>query len=329
MENLNSQIQEFSSYITSIEKELKSVLVGVDDVIRLSLATIFAGGHILLEGVPGLGKTLLVKSLATALGLSFKRVQFTPDVMPSDVTGTQILSENSSGGRDFIFKPGPLFAQIVLADEINRATPKTQSALLEAMEEKQVTVLGETHKLPQPFFVLATQNPVELEGTYPLPEAQLDRFMAKILVPAPPAEVLKEVLVRTTGATTNSVKTILDSETSANKILEFRSLIRSVVVSDQLQDVIVRIVTALTPSSKFATKKTTKYVRFGPGPRGAQSLMLLSKAFAVMDGRINLSFEDVKKALIPTLRHRLMLHYQAEADGIFADTILDEIKNAK
>ena len=328
-QNLQAQVADFQSYITKIEAELKTVLVGVDDVIRLTLATVFAGGHVLLEGVPGLGKTLLVKSLATSLGLSFKRIQFTPDVMPTDVTGTQLLTEDESGRRNFIFKPGPLFAHIVLADEINRATPKTQSALLEAMEEKQVTVLGETYKLPQPFFVLATQNPVELEGTYPLPEAQLDRFMTKVLVPAPPAEVLKEVLVRTTGSSTAQISSIFEEGVGADKIINFRQLIRSVIVADPLQDVIVRIITALTPTSQFATKRTAKYVRFGPGPRGAQSLMLLAKSFALINGRMNLSFDDVKKALVPTLRHRLMLHFQAEADGVTADHILEEIKNAK
>lgn len=326
---LAAKVNDFREKVSLIENELKRVLVGIDDVIRLNIATIFAGGHVLLEGVPGLGKTLLVKSLATVLGLEFKRVQFTPDLMPSDITGTQVLTENEQGRRSFVFKPGPLFANIVLADEINRATPKTQSALLEAMEEKQLTVLGETYKLPQPFFVLATQNPVELEGTYPLPEAQLDRFMSKIFVTAPSSAVLKEVLARTTGEKIPQVEAVFEPAQSSSVIMSMRSLVRSVIVADPLQEVIVRLIGALTPNTSYATKLVKKYVRFGPGPRGAQSLMLLAKSNALLDGRLNLSFEDIKYAIFPTLRHRLLLHFQAEADSISADNILDEIKNAK
>jgi MoxR-like ATPase len=249
--------------------------------------------------------------------------------MPSDATGTQILTEDESGKRVFQFRPGPLFANIVLADEINRATPKTQSALLEAMEEKQVTVLGERHLLPHPFFVLATQNPVELEGTYPLPEAQLDRFMAKVLVPAPPSHILKEILARTTGATTPAVSTVFPEAESASLILKYRTLIRSVIVAEPLQDIIVRIISALTPGNQYQTKLVAKYLRFGPGPRGAQSLMLLAKAHALLDGRINLAFEDIRAVLLPTLRHRLIVNFQAEADGVSTDAILNEIKTAK
>jgi MoxR-like ATPase len=328
-ESIEQQITEFKQSFQSLEDELKKVMVGVDDVIRTVLSAVFAGGHVLLEGVPGLGKTLLVKSLATALGLSFKRIQFTPDLMPSDATGTQILTEDESGKRVFQFRPGPLFANIVLADEINRATPKTQSALLEAMEEKQVTVLGERHLLPHPFFVLATQNPVELEGTYPLPEAQLDRFMAKVLVPAPPSHILKEILARTTGATTPAVSTVFPEAESASLILKYRTLIRSVIVAEPLQDIIVRIISALTPGNQYQTKLVAKYLRFGPGPRGAQSLMLLAKAHALLDGRINLAFEDIRVVLLPTLRHRLIVNFQAEADGVSTDAILNEIKTAK
>jgi MoxR-like ATPase len=328
-EPLEQQIINFKSSFKSLEDELKKVMVGVDDVIVTVLSAVFAGGHVLLEGVPGLGKTLLVKSLATTLGLSFKRIQFTPDLMPSDATGTQVLTEDQTGKRVFQFKPGPLFANIVLADEINRATPKTQSALLEAMEEKQVTVLGERHILPHPFFVLATQNPVELEGTYPLPEAQLDRFMAKVIVPAPSSTVLKEILARTTGSSIPEVTGVFPESDSSALILKYRSLIRSVVVAEPLQDVIVRIISALTPGNQYQTKLVSKYLRFGPGPRGAQSLILLAKAHALLDGRINLAFEDIRSVLVPTLRHRLIVNFQAEADGISTDAILNEIKTAK
>lgn len=328
-EELQTKIAEFNETFHTIETEVRSVMVGMQDVVRRTLATIFAGGHVLLEGVPGLGKTLLVKSISNALGLSFKRIQFTPDLMPSDVTGTQVLTEDEHGGRKFAFKEGPIFANIVLADEINRATPKTQAALLEAMEEKQITVLGETYKLDQPFFVLATQNPVELEGTYPLPEAQLDRFMVKLLVQPPTASELKEVLARTTGAHTPVVTSVFEEGRGNARIIEMRKLVRVVYVAEPLQDVIVRIISALTPGNQYATKLVSKYVRFGPGPRGAQSLMLSAKVSALLDKRVNLSFEDVRAAILPTIRHRLILNFQAEADGVTADDILEEIKKAK
>ena len=328
-DNLKIEIENFQNSFSSIEGEVQGVIVGLNDVIRTTLAAIFAGGHVLLEGVPGLGKTLLVKTIAKSLGLNFKRIQFTPDLMPSDITGTQVLTENDAGKRSFEFKPGPLFSNIVLADEINRATPKTQSALLEAMEEKQITVLNKTYVLEPPFFVLATQNPVELEGTYPLPEAQLDRFIAKLLVPAPSSAELKEVLVRTTGAKLHEAKQVFSEEETVQKINRMKHLVREVVVADPLLEVIVRLINAVTPTGQFATGKVKKYVRFGPGPRGAQSVMLLSKVLALLDGRINLAFEDVKRALLPALRHRLILNFEAEADGVSADTILEEIRAAK
>lgn len=328
-QELESQVQEFKKTFDTLEREVRSVIVGMHEVVRFTLTTILAGGHVLLEGVPGLGKTLLVKTISSALGLLFRRIQFTPDLMPSDVTGTQVLTETADGRRAFVFKEGPIFANIVLADEINRATPKTQSSLLEAMEEKQITVLGETYKLGQPFFVMATQNPVELEGTYPLPEAQLDRFMVKLLVQPPTAAELKEVLARTTGAEVHSAQSVFGDEDGGKRIMEMRQLIRKVYVAEPLQDVIVRIISALTPGNQFATKLVAKYVRFGPGPRGAQSLMISAKAMALLDGRVNLSFEDIKQVLLPTIRHRLILNFQAEADGISADAILEEIRKAK
>ena len=328
-EALEQEIARFKETFSKIEREVGRVIVGNKDIIQKTLAAILAGGHVLLEGVPGVGKTLLVKSIAKTLGLDFKRIQFTPDLMPSDVTGTQVLVEDERGKRSFSFKAGPIFGNIILADEINRATPKTQAALLEAMEERQVTVLGETHQLPQPFFVLATQNPVELEGTYPLPEAQLDRFILKLLLPAPSSAELKEILTRTTGVQIPEAQCVLSAQDVQSRIAEMRKLVRQVLVADPMQEVLVRMMAALTPSHQFATEKTKKYVRFGPGPRGAQALMLVAKVSAVLDGRINLSFEDIKSTIIPTLRHRLILNFQAEADEVSADEIVEEVKNAK
>jgi MoxR-like ATPase len=321
---LKRAVQEFNDTFSAISAELSRVIVGNRDIVEGTLSAIVAGGHVLLEGVPGLGKTLLVKSIARTIGLSFKRIQFTPDLMPSDVTGTQVLSEDESGRRTFKYKPGPIVANIVLADEINRATPKTQAALLEAMEERQVTVLGETHKLPQPFFVLATQNPVELEGTYPLPEAQLDRFLIKLLLKSPTAEDLKEILSRTTGANVPEVRAQLVERPEVT-IQEMRALAREVVVPEPMQDVLVRMMLSLTPSSDYASDKVRRYVRFGPGPRGAQATVMMAKVLALRDGRLNVSFEDLRKVVVPCLRHRLLLNFQAEADEVTADDLLIEI----
>jgi MoxR-like ATPase len=327
--SLEKEMLDFQNSFIAIEQEVHRTIVGMQGVVRATLSSVFARGHVLLEGVPGLGKTLLVKSLSRALGLSFKRVQFTPDLMPSDVTGTQVLTEGDNGSRRFVFKQGPVFANIVLADEINRATPKTQAALLEAMEERQVTVLDQTYQLPQPFFVLATQNPIELEGTYPLPEAQLDRFLMKVLVAPPSSEELKEILARTTGTDSYEIKPVFSPESAADQIARMQSVVRHVVVSDPLQEVLVRLIAALTPGSRFATDSVNRYVRFGPGPRGAQSVVLAAKVGAILDGRINISFEDIRSVLNATLRHRLILHFQAEADGVTADNIIEEVRNAK
>lgn len=326
---LQSSIETFQSNFHALENEVGKVLVGQNEVIRSALSAICARGHVLLEGVPGLGKTLLIKSLSRALGLSFKRIQFTPDLMPSDVTGTQVLTEDGSGSRKFVFKEGPLFANIVLADEINRATPKTQSALLEAMEEKQVTVFDTTYPLPRPFFVLATQNPVEQEGTYPLPEAQLDRFLLKVLVDSPTSKELKEILTRTTGTINNEISPVFTPETAHHQVEMMQSMVRSVVIADPMQEIIVRLIAALTPSSQFATPKVKQYVRFGPGPRGAQAVVLTAKVAALLDKRINLSFEDIRAVIKPALRHRVILNFQAEADGVTADDLLEEVRNAK
>lgn len=328
-EDLERAVAEFNQVFTSIEKEVGRVIVGMGEVVSSTVACVFAGGHTLLEGVPGLGKTLLVKSIARALGLDFKRIQFTPDLMPSDVTGTQVLSENSEGGRRFEFKAGPIFSNVVLADEINRATPKTQAALLEAMEERQVTVLGVTYPLAQPFFVLATQNPIELEGTYPLPEAQLDRFLVKLLVAPPSSGELKEILRRTTGVQIPEAKSVFEGDDVGAVMQRLKQLVRQVIVADPMQEILVRMMSALTPASNFATERTKRYVRFGPGPRGAQAIMMLGKVSALRDMRINLSFDDIRRAMLPAIRHRLILNFQAEADGVTADDIVEEVKNVK
>lgn len=326
---LGKALTEFRAVFSDLERAIGQVIVGQNEIVRMTLAALFAAGHVLLEGVPGLGKTLLVKSIATALGLSFKRIQFTPDLMPTDVTGTQILSEDENGRRRFTFAKGPVFANIVLADEINRATPKTQAALLEAMEEKQITVFGETYCLGNPFFVLATQNPIELEGTYPLPEAQLDRFVIKLIVHPPSGLELKEILKRTTGDFSPEIKPVLDSQETVAIISRMRALVRRVVVADPLEEALIRMIEALSPESKYAPESVQNYVRFGPGPRGAQAAVLVAKVLALIDNRVNLAFEDIKAVFLPTLRHRLILNFQAEADGVTADDLILEIRNAR
>ena len=322
---LETELAAFADDFKAIEGEVKRVVVGLSDTIRLTLASIVSGGNILLEGAPGLGKTLLVRSIARTLGLSFNRIQFTSDLMPSDITGTQVLVEGEGGRKEITFQQGPIFANIVLADEVNRAGPKTQSALLEAMEEKQVSNFGTTRKLPEPFFVMATQNPIELEGTYPLPEAQLDRFQLKLIVPEPSPVELKEVLLRTTGSQQAEVSQIFPEQQTVQRMLKMRQLSRKVVVAPPLMDILISLVTALSPANAKAPNIVREYLRFGPGPRGAQAVLLSAKVFALMDGRINLAYEDILRTIYPALRHRVILNYAAEAEGVTADFIVESV----
>ena len=314
--------ERFHDIYWRLKGEVERVIVGHEDVIAHALIAFFAGGHVLLEGVPGLGKTLLVKTMSRVLDLSFKRVQFTPDLMPSDIIGARVLTE-SSGARDFRFERGPIFANLVLADEINRATPKTQSAVLEAMEELQVTVFGETHVLEPPFMVLATQNPIELEGTYPLPEAQLDRFLFKATVSPPAPEELREILSRTTGADAPEASAVLPGAASAQAM---RQLLRQVLVAPAIEDYVARLVHATHPPGKRpdgpVVPEVAEYVRFGASPRGAQSLILGAKGHALAQGRVHVSYQDVDAVLYPALRHRLVLNFQAEAEKVTADDVL-------
>ena len=318
------QIKEFVRVFRAIEDEVGRVIVGQREIVQKVLTSFFAGGHVLLEGAPGLGKTLMVKTLSNALGLQFKRIQFTPDLMPSDIVGTQILSDGAAG-RHFEFKQGPIFAHIVLADEVNRATPKTQSALLEAMEEHQVSVFGETHKLESPFFVLATQNPIEIEGTYPLPEAQLDRFLFKLLVRPPNAVELMEILARTTAESRYDTKAILPPNQAKSIVEGMKLLVRQVLLAPPLSAYIARLITATTPGDEQGIPEATQYFRYGPGPRGAQALTLGAKVNALLDGRANVSFDDIADSVLPALRHRCLLNFQAEAENINADQILSTV----
>ncbi len=314
---------EFRKRFAALEAEIGKVIVGQPEIVRGVLTCLFVGGHTLLEGVPGLGKTLLVRTLANALDLKFSRVQFTPDLMPSDIIGTNIISESSDGKREFRFQSGPLFAQIVLADEINRATPKTQSALLEAMQEHSVTIGGTTHKLEEPFFVLATQNPIEQEGTYPLPEAQLDRFFFKLTVPFTTREELNAILNRTTRNESPKAEKVMD----AAEIQTWQQLVREVIVAAPVQDYAIRLLLATHPNNEYATADTNRFLRAGGSPRGAQTLILASKLRALLEGRFNVSFEDVRKVYLPAMRHRILLNFEAQAENVSPDAVLASILN--
>jgi MoxR-like ATPase len=314
-------IDSFREAYAALRAEIGKVIVGHQDIVDGTLTALFAGGHVLLEGVPGLGKTLLVRTLSEVLDLSFSRIQFTPDLMPADILGTNLVMETPAGRREFQFQRGPIFAHLVLADEINRATPKTQSALLEAMQEHQVTAGGELRRLVEPFFVMATQNPIDQEGTYPLPEAQLDRFFFKILVGYPSAEDLAEVLARTTAGARAGVEKVLNRE----KLMELMKLVREVPVASHVQDYAVRLVMATHPRTATAAPIASQYLRFGSSPRGGQTLILAGKVRALMQGRFNVSFEDIELVAAPALRHRLILNFEAEAEAITTDQILEQI----
>jgi MoxR-like ATPase len=305
-----------------LRAEIGKVIVGMDSIVDGVLTCLFAGGNCLLEGVPGLGKTMLVRTLAQTLELRFSRIQFTPDLMPADIIGTNVINEDpETGRRAFNFEPGPLFANCVLADEINRATPKTQSALLEAMQEKTVTVGGKRYRLDPPFFVMATQNPIEQEGTYPLPEAQLDRFFFKLLLDYPTRDELATIMERTTRADEPRVTCVMDKET----VKAWSRLAREVSIAPHVQDYAVRLAMATQPASPYAVDMVRKYVRFGSSPRGVQALVVAGKIRALIHERYNVAFEDIQQVAHPALRHRMILNFEAEAEGVPGDRILDTL----
>ena len=315
------QIVKFREVYNSLREEIGKVIVGQKAIVDGTLHALFANGHVLLEGVPGLGKTLLVKTLSQVLDLSFNRIQFTPDLMPADVLGTNMVHETDGGKRAFEFQHGPIFAHLVLADEINRATPKTQSAMLEAMQERSVTIGGEIRKLDLPFFVLATQNPIDQEGTYPLPEAQLDRFFYKLLVDYPTAGELSEIVTRTTEGTKVEVSKVVNGAT----LIELQQLVQQVPVASHVKDYAVRLILATHPNAETAHEITNQFLKFGSSPRGAQALLLGAKVRALTEGRFNVSFDDVAEVALPALRHRLIVNFEAEAEGVTTDLVLQKI----
>jgi len=312
-------IADFMERVAQLEAAVQTVILGQSDVVRQTIIALLANGHVLLEGVPGLGKTLLVRTLGAALNLSFSRVQFTPDLMPADITGTTILREDEHGRRTFDFQAGPLFAHLVLADEINRATPKTQSALLEAMQEHTVTVGNDSHRLPTPFFVLATQNPLEQEGTYPLPEAQLDRFLFKVLVPFPSSDVLRSIVKQTLGPAP-AVAPVLAGANLAN----LAAVARAVFLAEPVLDYAVSLITATHPD-RSAVDAVKQFIRAGSSPRGLQALVTCAQVRALLEGRYNVSIEDLQALAHPALRHRLLLNFEGQAEGLTTDGIIDRI----
>ena len=320
-EAIKGQLDQFRTDFQRLRDEIAKVIVGQDEIVEGALTALIAGGHVLLEGVPGLGKTLLVRTLADALHLKFQRIQFTPDLMPADLIGTNVVMETPQGGKKFEFQRGPVFANVLLADEINRATPKTQSALLESMQEHSVTVAGTTYKLPEPFFVLATQNPLEMEGTYPLPEAQLDRFMFKLLVKFPSSKDIETILDRTTEAANPKAEPIFDGE----RILALAALVRQIPVASEIRRYGIAIVMATHPENDLAAPMTKQFVRFGSSPRGAQALILGAKLRAILDQRYHVSREDLQAVAPMTLRHRLILNFEGQAEGIATDQVVENI----
>lgn len=320
--DVERQCREFRQMFELLRREIGKVIVGHQDIVDNVLVSLFCGGHVLLEGVPGLGKTLLVRTLSDALSLKFRRIQFTPDLMPADIIGTNIVMEDqTTGRRQFRFQYGPIFGQVILADEINRATPKTQSAMLEAMQEHSVTTGGQIHKLPEPFVVLATQNPIEQEGTYPLPEAQLDRFFFKVLVPYSNREELGVILDRTTTAQNPQARAVIGAE----QIIASQQLVKRVAVAPHVQDYAIRLVLATHPDGEYAPEITSRFIRYGSSPRGVQALILSAKVRAMLDERYHISFSDVSSSLLPALRHRILLNFEGQAEGIQSDDILNQI----
>jgi MoxR-like ATPase len=321
-EELKGQLDQFRADFDGLRREVAKVIVGHEEIVEGVLTALIAGGHVLLEGVPGLGKTLLVKTLSDALHLKFQRIQFTPDLMPADVIGTNVVLDNpEGGGRRFEFQAGPVFANLLLADEINRATPKTQSALLEAMQEKCVTVAGKTNTLPRPFFVLATQNPLEMEGTYPLPEAQLDRFFYKLLVEFPDADEMEMILDRTTEGHDPKASPVLNGP----RVLEMAQLARQIPIADELRRYGIDVVLATHPDKEQATDLTKRFVRYGSSPRGAQTIILAAKIRALLDHRYHVSRDDIKAVAKPALRHRLILNFEGQAEHISTDDIVENV----
>jgi MoxR-like ATPase len=320
-ENIQQQTDEFRERYEKLRQEIGRVIVGHDDIVHGILTCLFVGGHCLLEGVPGLGKTLLVRTLSTALDLDFSRIQFTPDLMPADILGTNMIVESPDGRKQFEFQRGPVFTQICLADEINRATPKTQSAMLETMQEGTVTVGGTRYELDKPFFVMATQNPIEQEGTYPLPEAQLDRFLFKLVVGYSSRDDLATIVERTTQRIQIEPEKVMDGK----EILKWQQLVRDVVLAKHVQDYLVRLTLATHPEGEFATDATNKFLRWGSSPRGAQTIALAAKVRALLEGRFNVSFEDVRRVYLPAMRHRVVLNFEAQAEAMDPDQVLLEI----
>jgi len=318
--DLEREIQSFGEDLSRLRSEIKKSIVGQEEVIDQILVCLLADGHALLEGAPGLGKTLMVKTLANCLALDFRRIQFTPDLMPADILGTNLVVERD-GRKEFEFQPGPIFGNVVLADEINRATPKTQSALLEVMEEHAVTIAGKRRPVDEPFLVLATQNPIEMEGTYPLPEAQLDRFLFKIHIEAPDEETLVQILDATTGSKRGTPEAVLD----ADRVHALRAIARQVPIAPPLVRYVARLIQATQPQNEDASDVARKYLRYGASVRGAQSIVLASKVQALMAGRPNVAFEDLRAAALPALRHRLILNFEGEAEGVHRDDILKRI----
>ena len=321
MSDVEADVENARRKLAALRTEISKRIVGQQALVNGIIAGLLSAGHVLIEGVPGLGKTLLVKTLSDVLDLEFARIQFTPDLMPADIIGTQIVAHDEDGHRHFQFQAGPVFTQLLLADEINRATPKTQSALLEAMEENSVTVGRTSHQLKQPFMVLATQNPIEMEGTYPLPEAQLDRFILKLVAEYPSATELTAIVERTTGTLSNKVDKVL----SAAELIALREQARATVIARHVTDYAVRLVMATHPHSDNATTQTTRFVQHGASPRGVQSLILVAKAHALGDGRINVSFEDLRRATLDSLRHRILLNFDAHAQGVKVEHIIENI----